>query len=61
MVPYDEAYGEGFEELGRRRPDTTALEQMTGWRSTRGVEDAIDDLAAYERVRLADPLIDAQA
>lgn len=60
-VPYDEAYGEGFEELGRRRPDTTALEQMTGWRSTRGVEDAIDDLAAYERVRLADPLIDAQA
>jgi nucleoside-diphosphate-sugar epimerase len=64
MVPYEEAYGEGFEELGRRRPDTTALEQMTGWRSTRGVEEAIDDVAAYERVRLADPLdplIDAQA
>lgn len=61
MIPYDEAYGDGFEELGRRRPDTTALEQMTGWRSTRSVEDAIDDLAAYERVRLADPLIDTQA
>lgn len=61
MVPYDEAYGDGFEELGRRRPNTTALEQMTGWRSTRGVEDAIDDVAAFERVRLADPLIDAQA
>lgn len=63
MVPYEEAYGEGFEELGRRRPDTTALEQMTGWRSTRGVEDAIDDVAAYERTRLADsdPLLDAQA
>lgn len=51
MVPYDEAYGEGFEELGRRRPDTTALEQMTGWRPTRGVEDAIDDVAAFERMR----------
>ncbi len=51
MVPYEEAYGEGFEELGRRRPDTTALEQMTGWRSTRGVEDAIDDVAAFERLR----------
>src|SRR5262249_40493891 len=25
MVPYAEAYGEGFEELGRRCPDTSAL------------------------------------
>lgn len=60
-VPYEEAYGEGFEELGRRRPDTTALEQMTGWRSTRGVEDAIDDVAAFERSRLveAEAVIDA--
>ncbi len=49
MVPYSEAYGEGFEELGRRCPDTSALEQMTGWRSTRGVEEAIDDVAAFER------------
>ena len=51
MVPYDEAYGEGFEELGRRRPDTSALEQMTGWKPTRGVEEAIDDVAACERLR----------
>ena len=61
MVPYEEAYGEGFEELGRRRPDTTALEQMTGWRSTRGVEDAIDDVAAFERARIAkQAVLDAQ-
>lgn len=53
LVPYQEAYGEGFEELGRRCPDTTALEQMTGWRSTRGVEEAIDDVAAFERERMA--------
>ena len=51
LVPYEEAYGEGFEELGRRRPDTSALEQMTGWRPHRGVEDAIDDVAAFERRR----------
>jgi nucleoside-diphosphate-sugar epimerase len=50
-VPYAEAYGEGFEELGRRCPDTSALEQITGWRSTRGVEEAIDDVAAFERLR----------
>lgn len=53
MVPYEAAYGEGFEELGRRCPDTTALEQMTGWRSTRGVEEAIDDVASFERKRAA--------
>jgi UDP-glucose 4-epimerase len=51
MVPYQEAYGEGFEELGRRRPDTSALEEMTGWRPRCGVEDAIDDVAAFERLR----------
>jgi UDP-glucose 4-epimerase len=51
LVPYEVAYGEGFEELGRRRPDTTALRQMTGWRPTRGVGEAIDDLAVYERLR----------
>ena len=55
MVPYSEAYGEGFEELGRRCPDTSALEQMTGWRSTRGVEEAIDDVAAFERLRAERP------
>jgi UDP-glucose 4-epimerase len=55
MVPYEEAYGEGFEELGRRCPDTSALEQMTGWRSTRGVEEAIDDVAAFERLRIEQP------
>jgi UDP-glucose 4-epimerase len=64
MVPYSEAYGEGFEELGRRRPDTTAIEQATGWRSERSVEDAIDDIAAFERARAdrvasSEPLIDA--
>jgi UDP-glucose 4-epimerase len=53
LIPYDDAYGDGFEELGRRRPDTSALEQMTGWKSQLGVEDAIDDIAAFERTRAA--------
>jgi UDP-glucose 4-epimerase len=49
FVPYDEAYDEGFEELGRRRPDTTALRELTGWEPTRTVDDAIDDVIALER------------
>jgi UDP-glucose 4-epimerase len=49
LVPYEAAYDEGFEELGRRMPDTTALEELTGWRATRTVEEAIDDVIAYEQ------------
>lgn len=49
LVPYSEAYDEGFEELGRRRPDTTAIERLTGWHPTRSVDEAIDDVVAYEQ------------
>jgi UDP-glucose 4-epimerase len=56
LVPYEQAYDDGFEELGRRKPDTTALEQLTGWRPARTVDDAIDDVIAYEsRERVGNP------
>jgi UDP-glucose 4-epimerase len=56
-VDYEDAYGEGFEELGRRRPDTSALEALTGWRPTRTLTDIIDDVIAYERSkRVAAPI-----
>ncbi len=48
LVPYDDAYGEGFEDLPRRRPDCSRLEQLTGWMPTRSLEEAIDDVIAYE-------------
>jgi UDP-glucose 4-epimerase len=48
LIPYEQAYDEGFEELGRRQPDTTAIEALTGWRAQRTVDDAIDDVIAYE-------------
>lgn len=49
LVPYDDAYGPGFEELGRRIPDTSALERLTGWRPSRTIEETVDDVIAYER------------
>jgi UDP-glucose 4-epimerase len=54
LVPYHEAYGPGFEELGRRRPDTRAIEALTGWQPSRTLDEAIDEVAAYER-SLAEP------
>jgi UDP-glucose 4-epimerase len=55
LVPYDEAYGDGFEELGRRRPDTSRLRALTGWEPVRTLEDAVDDIVAHERVRPPQP------
>jgi nucleoside-diphosphate-sugar epimerase len=49
LVPYEEAYDDGFEELGRRKPNTAALRELTGWTPSRTVDDAIDDVIAYER------------
>jgi UDP-glucose 4-epimerase len=49
LISYDEAYDDGFEELGRRMPDTTRLRELTGWIPTRSVDDAIDDTALYLR------------
>jgi UDP-glucose 4-epimerase len=55
LVPYEEAYDEGFEELGRRKPDTSAIRELTGWTPTRTVDDAIDDVIVYERRARAMP------
>jgi UDP-glucose 4-epimerase len=53
FVGYEEAYDDGFEELGRRRPDTTALEQLTGWSPQRTLDQALDDVIAFQRAELA--------
>jgi UDP-glucose 4-epimerase len=50
LVPYHEAYDEGFEELGRRKPDASRLHALTGWRPVRTLENAIDDIVRYERL-----------
>lgn len=59
MVPYDRAYPSGFEELGRRQPDTTKLQELTGWHPTRTLDDAIDDVIAHERLRDATAIVAA--
>jgi UDP-glucose 4-epimerase len=53
LVPYDEAYDDGFEELGRRQPDTSALEELLGWRPQRTLDEALDDVIAFQRGELA--------
>ena len=49
LVPYEKAYGSGFEELGSRQPDCSALDSLIGWRPRRSLDDAIDDVVTHER------------
>jgi UDP-glucose 4-epimerase len=55
LIPYESAYGEGFEELGRRKPDTRKLERLTSWQTSRTLEETIDDVIAYARSEAAAP------
>ncbi|MSR66784.1 MAG: NAD-dependent epimerase/dehydratase family protein [Pedosphaera sp.] len=41
FVPYNEAYGPGFEEMRRRRPSIEKLERLTGFRPTIPLEQII--------------------
>ena len=49
FVPYEQAYDEGFEELGRRKPDTSLLRELTGWAPNRDIDEVIDDVLLFER------------
>jgi UDP-glucose 4-epimerase len=53
LVPYERAYGEGFEELGRRKPETRAIRELTGWEPSRTIDDAINDVMLHEQSRMA--------
>lgn len=45
-IPYNEAYGVGFEDMQRRVPDTTKLRTLTGWCPVRTLDDILHDTIA---------------
>jgi len=45
FVPYEEAYGEGFEDMRRRVPSLERAENLIGYRPTRTLTDIINDVA----------------
>ncbi len=53
LIPYDEAYAEGFEDMERRVPDGAKLERWTGFRPTITLEEIIADVVADRRARHA--------
>jgi len=49
LVPYQDAYGAGFEDMLRRIPDTAKIERALGWRAERSLEEIIDSVIEYQR------------
>ncbi len=49
LTSYDEAYGEGFEDMYRRVPDIAKVQALIGWRPSRSLEDIVRDVAEHQR------------
>ncbi|HEV8592044.1 MAG TPA: GDP-mannose 4,6-dehydratase, partial [Pyrinomonadaceae bacterium] len=44
-IPYEEAYGEGFEDMQRRVPSLDKAKELIGYQPTRSLETIINDVA----------------
>lgn len=53
LIPYDEAFPAGFEDMQRRVPDTTKVRTFLGWEPTLLLDDILDQTIAEARVELA--------
>jgi UDP-glucose 4-epimerase len=45
-VPYDEIYPVGFEDMQRRVPNISKIENLTGWKPKNKLENIIEDIVA---------------
>jgi len=45
-VAYDEAYGNGFEDMERRIPNIDLIRELVGWQPTRDLSSIIRDIAS---------------
>ena len=53
FVPYEEAYGEGFEDMRRRVPSLDKAKRLISFQPTRTLNDIINDVAAEYKKELA--------
>ena len=48
-IPYEEAYGRGFEDMGARKPDLRTAKEFTGYNPTRSIDNIVKDVVAFVR------------
>jgi UDP-glucose 4-epimerase len=49
FVPYEEAYGSGFEDMQRRVPNIQKIRRLTGWSPSRNLDQIIVDTAKSQQ------------
>ncbi len=52
-IDYMEAYGEQFEDMRRRNPDTSKLKRLLGWAPDATIEEILEPVIADIRARIA--------
>ncbi|MDQ1729248.1 MAG: UDP-glucose 4-epimerase [Pyrinomonadaceae bacterium] len=51
FVPYDEAYEEGFEDMPRRVPDTSKINQLVGFKPEMALDGILKSVISFHRGR----------
>ena len=49
LLPYEQAYGEGFEDMTRRVPDVGKIDRALGWQASRSLDQILDDVIEHQR------------
>ena len=52
LIPYEKAYGEGFDDMRRRVPSLQRAASLIGYKPTRSLDNILNDVIAYERTKL---------
>jgi len=53
FVSYDQAYGEGFEDMQRRTPDITKIKELIGYKPTLDIEGMLDQIIEYYKPKIS--------
>ena len=48
LVPYDEAYEEGFEDMPRRVPDLSRIQSLIGYQPSKDLEQIVQSVIDYQ-------------
>jgi UDP-glucose 4-epimerase len=49
LVPYEETYEAGFEDMPRRLPDISKIQRVIGYKPTLDLPQMLERIIAYER------------
>ena len=50
-LPYEQAYGDGFEDMERRVPNIELINELVGWKPKRDLSTIIADISAEMKKR----------